>query len=84
MTKEYQQLYKEHGELYLNGYRSLKDSANPAENKLNLFRLTYCAWFYAMENCIILREHIRASDTTVEMERVYSIRRMLALDQGTL
>ena len=30
-----------------------------------------------MENCIILREHIRASDTTVEMERVYSIRRML-------
>ena len=87
MTKEYQQLYKEHGELmlesfkelniYLNGYRSLKDSANPAENKLNLFRLTYCAWFYAMENCIILREHIRASDTTVEMERVYSIRRML-------
>ena len=53
MTKEYQQLYKEHGELmlesfkelniYLNGYRSLKDSANPAENKLNLFRLTYCA-----------------------------------------
>lgn len=87
MTKEYQQLYKEHGELmlesfkelniYLNGYRSLKDSANPAENKLNLFRLTYCAWFYTMENCIILREHIRASDTTVEMERLYSIRRML-------
>ena len=60
MTKEYQQLYKEHGELmlesfkelniYLNGYRSLKDSANPAENKLNLFRLTYCAWF----SCAVL------------------------------
>ena len=63
--------------IFLNGYRSLKDSANSTEDKLNLFRLAYCAWFYTMENCIILREHIRASDSTVEMERLYSIRRML-------
>lgn len=87
MTQEYQQIYQQQGKLlldafkelniYLNGYRSLKDSANSTEDKLNLFRLAYCAWFYTMENCIILREHIRASDTTVEMERLYSIRRML-------
>lgn len=87
MTQEYQQIYQQQGKLlldafkelniYLNGYRSPKDSANSTEDKLNLFRLAYCAWFYTMENCIILREHIRASDTTVEMERVYSIRRML-------
>ena len=87
MTQEYQQIYQQQGKLlldafkelniYLNGYRSLKDSANSTEDKLNLFRLAYCAWFYAMENCIILREHIRASDTTIEMERLYSIRRML-------
>lgn len=87
MTQEYQQIYQQNGKLvqvafmelniYLNGYRSLKDSANSTEDKLNLFRLAYCAWFYAMENCIILREHIRASDMTVGMERVYSIRRML-------
>lgn len=87
MTQEYQQIYQQQGaiivnafkelNIYLNGYRSLKNSANSTEDKLNLFRLAYCAWFYAMENCIILREHIRASDTTVGMERVYSIRRML-------
>lgn len=87
MTQEYLRIYQQHGAIiddafkelnvYLNGYRSLKNSANSTEDKLNLFRLTYCAWFYAMENCIILREHIRASDTTVEMERIYSIRRML-------
>ena len=78
MTQEYQQIYQQKGKLlldafkalniYLNGYRSLKNSANSTEDKLNLFRLAYCAWFYAMENCIILREHIRASESTVEME----------------
>lgn len=87
MTQEYQQIYQQKGKLvhvafkelniYLNGYRNLKDSANSTEDKLNLFRLAYCAWFYAMENCIILREHIRASDMTVGMERAYSLRRML-------
>lgn len=87
MTQELQQCYQQYGKLvhvafkelniFLNGYRSLKDSANSTEDKLNLFRLAYCAWFYTMENCIILREHIRASDSTVEMERLYSIRRML-------
>ncbi len=87
MTQEYLRIYQQYCaiivdafkelNIYLNGYRSLKNSANFTEDKLNLFRLAYCAWFYAMENCIILREHIRASDTTVEMERVYSIRRML-------
>ena len=87
MTQELQQCYQQYGKLvhvafkelniFLNGYRSLKESANSTEDKLNLFRLAYCAWFYTMENCIILREHIRASDSTVEMERLYSIRRML-------
>lgn len=87
MTQELQQCYQQYGKLvhvafkelniFLNGYRSLKDSANSTEDKLNLFRLAYCAWFYTMENCIILREHIRTSDSTVEMERLYSIRRML-------
>ena len=87
MTKEYQQLYKEHGELmlesfkelniYLNGYRSLLNSENVTGDSLNLFRLSYCAWFYAMENCILLREHIRASNRNVEIEHRYSLRKML-------
>lgn len=87
MTKEYQQLYKEHGELmlesfkelniYLNGYRSLQNSENVTGDSLNLFRLSYCAWFYAMENCILLREHIRASNRNVEIEHRYSLRKML-------
>ena len=87
MTQELQQCYQQYDKLvhvafkelniFLNGYLSLKNSANSTEDKLNLFRLAYCAWFYTMENCIILREHIRASDSTVEMERLYSIRRML-------
>lgn len=87
MTQEYLRIYQQQGviiddafkelNVYLNGYRSLKNSGNSSEDKLNLFRLAYCAWFYSMENCIILREHIRASDSTIEMERLYSIRRML-------
>lgn len=87
MTQEYLRIYQQQGAIiddafkelnvYLNGYRSLKNSGNSSEDNLNLFRLAYCAWFYTMENCIILREHIRASDSTVEMERLYSIRRML-------
>ncbi len=87
MTQEYLRIYQQQGAIiddafkelnvYLNGYRSLKNSGNSSEDNLNLFRLAYCAWFYSMENCIILREHIRASDSTVEMERLYSIRRML-------
>ena len=87
MTKEYQQLYKEHGQLmlesfkelniYLNGYRSLLNSENATGDSLNLFRLSYCAWFYAMENCILLREHIRASNRNVEIEQRYSLRKML-------
>lgn len=87
MAQEYQQIYQDYGKLllvafkdlsiYLNGYQSLKDSVNSTEDKKNLFRLAYCAWFYVMEDCIILREHIRASESTDGMERQYSIRRML-------
>ena len=87
MEKQYKQLYQQYGELildsfkelniYLNGYRNLLNSGNATDEELNLFRLSYCAWFYSMENCILLREHIRASVKTVEIEQRYSIRRML-------
>lgn len=87
MTQEYQQLYHQYGELildsfkqfaiYMYGYRCLLSSGNATDGELNFFRLSYCAWFYSMENCIILREHIRASDKNIEIERLYSIRRML-------
>lgn len=87
MMKENQKIYEQYGKIvvdafkelniYLNGYRGMKDSVYSTEDKLNMFRLAYCAWFYAMESCIILREHLRASDQTEEIERLYSIRRML-------
>ena len=64
--------------IYLNGYRDLLNLGNAIDEELNLFRLSYCAWFYLIENCMHLREHIWVSMKTVEIEQRYSIRSILA------
>lgn len=87
MTEEYKQIYNQQNELikesfrllniYVNGYKMLRDSAPATEQNKNLFRLAYCCLFNLLENAVIRREIIRATDNTYNIEWQYSNRRML-------
>lgn len=86
MKEENKQLYNQYNDLiketyrqlniYVNGYKRLRDSGHATEQNLNLFRLAYCCFFYLLENAVIIREIIRANDNC-EIEGQYSNRRML-------
>ena len=86
MKEENKQLYNQYNDLiketyrqlniYVNGYKKLRDSGHATEQNLNLFRLAYCCFFYLLENAVIIREIIRANDNC-EIEGQYSNRRML-------
>lgn len=85
MKEENKQLYNQYNDLiketyrqlniYVNGYKKLRDSGHATEQNLNLFRLAYCCFFYLLENAVIIREIIRANDNC-EIEGQYSNRRM--------
>ena len=87
MTEEYKQIYNQQDELikesfrllniYVNGYKMLQDSGPATEQNKNLFRLAYCCLFNLLENAVIRREIIRATDNTYNIEGQYSNRRML-------
>ena len=87
MTEEYKQIYNQQDELikesfrllniYVNGYKMLQDSGLATEQNKNLFRLAYCCLFNLLENAVIRREIIRATDNTYNIEGQYSNRRML-------
>lgn len=86
MKEENKQLYNQYNDLiketyrqlniYVNGYKKLRDSGHATEQNLNLFRLAYCCFFYLLENAVIIRENIRACDDNSILEERYSIRRM--------